>query len=104
MGGNKITKSLNVAEGANRAPGKQYGRSWSTYQAEGGYKGYPNRSHRDQPSDKALENDYARKVGQWAVSVAMPKAAKIDVEAGSQNRGHLEGTSVNRNYAPKKQW
>lgn len=102
--GNKITKNLNVAEGSNRQPGKMYGRSWTTYQAEGGYKGYPNHRHRDQPSDKALENSYARSVGQWAVSVKMPASAKIDVQAGSQNRGRLEGTHVNRSYAPKKQW
>lgn len=102
--GNKITKNLNVAEGANRKPGKMYGRSWETYQASGGYKGYPNHSHRDQPSDKALENDYARKVGQWGVSVPIPKGAKVDVEAGSQNRGRLAGTRVNRSYDPKQRW
>ena len=62
--GNKITKNLNVAEGANRAPGKMYGRSWETYQASGGYQGAANHRHKIAPSDKALENSYQRKIGQ----------------------------------------
>lgn len=100
----KITHSLNVAAGSNRAPGKQYGRSWTTHQAAGGYHGYPNHSHRDKPTDKALENNYAKHVGQWAKSVPIPRGGRVDVQAGSQNRGHLEGTQVKRSYAPKKQW
>ena len=83
---NKITKNLNVAEGANRSAGRKYPLTTVVHQESGGYKAQPNRSHREM-SDKALENSYQRKVGQWGVSVPMPKGAKVDVMEGSMNRG-----------------
>lgn len=89
--GNKITKNLNVAEGSSRDAGRKYPLSTEVHQASGGYKAMPNFRHKDTPSDKALENSYARKVDQWGVSVAVPRAAKIDVAEGSMNRGNLHG-------------
>jgi hypothetical protein len=95
--GNKITKNLNVAEGANRSPGRKYPLSTEVHQESGGVKGYPNRRHRTEPSDKALENDYARKVGQWGVSVAVPSAARrMDLSLGSMNRGNVHGKNNTR--------
>jgi len=96
MANNKITSSLNVAEGSNRAPGRKYGLDWATYQAVGGYQGAENHRHKIAPSDKALENSYQRKVVQWGVSQSVPKAAKIDVAEGSMNRGNLHGSNNTR--------
>lgn len=102
-GGNKITKNLNVAEGANRSPGRKYPLTTESHQESGGYKALTNRHH-IAPNDKALENSYQTKVGQWAKSVPMPKGAKLDVMKGSQNRGHLSGTNAKHGYDPKVRW